>query len=362
MEKANLPKVLFEHTPWDSEINPIWLATTFSLHRNLAKYHFPPKLNERFFSQTINVFKEPFLQCSLLEKPVFLNAEEVSPLDKEFLFEYFLCSEGFQNTMVGQGFIVDHSGRFFAELNLQDHLRMQLIDTQGVWEKAWNQLNQIETALSASTELAFSPKFGYLTANPSLCGTGLSVKAFLHLPALIHTKQLQETLLKQKEEGITVLGMGGTLEELVGDIVVISNAYTIGVSEENILHSIHSMAMKLMALEKTLRSHLQNEDNAEVKDQISRSFGLLLHSYQLQAKEALGALSLIKLGLHLNWVGGITDTKLNTLFFQCRRGHLLHILKDPQTSDPQEVARKRAEYLHKNMQGVTLKFETKPLA
>lgn len=356
--KTNLPLAIIEHTPWETEINPIWLATSFTLHRNLSKFNFPPKLSENLYPQTLNSIKEPLLQSSLLDKPILLSAAETNALDKAYLFEHFLCGEGFQNTLSGQGFIVDNSGRFFAELNVQDHLQMQLIDTQGSWEKAWNQLNQMETDISASIEFAFSPKFGYLTSEPSHCGTGLIVQAFLHLPALIHMEQLQEALLKQKEEGITALGMGGSLDELIGDIVVISNTYTLGVNEENILHSIHSMAMKLMALEKTLRSHLQNGDNTQIKDQMSRAFGLLLHSYQLQAKEALDALSLIKLGLQLDWVGGITDTKLNTLFFQCRRAHLLHSLGETQIVDPQEVARKRAEYLHKNMQGVVLKFET----
>jgi protein arginine kinase len=117
--------------------------------------------------------------------------------------------------------------------------------------------------------------------------------------------------------------------------------------------------MKLMAIEKTLRSHLKNENNAEIKDLVSRSFGLLLHSYQLQTKEALGALSLMKLGLNLDWIEGISDAKLNTLFFQCRRAHLLHLLNEQQIVDPQEVARKRAEFLHKNMQGTILKIEAK---
>ncbi len=223
----------------------------------------------------------------------------------------------------------------------------------------WNSLNEIDTAISSSVEFSFSPKFGYLTSDPGFCGTGLSVQAFLHLPALIHTQQLGETLAKLKEEEVTVSGMGGNLEELVGDIVVIRNSFTLGMTEEAILQSIHSMSMKLMAVEKTLRTHLQTESNAEIKDQVSRSFGLLLHSYQLQTKEALGALSLMKLGLHLDWIEGITDAKLNTLFFQCRRAHLLHSLNELSLTDSQEIARKRAEFLHKNMQGVLLKIEAK---
>ncbi|MES2121825.1 MAG: protein arginine kinase, partial [Chlamydiota bacterium] len=147
-------------------------------------------------------------------------------------------------------------------------------------------------------------------------------------------------------------------QELIGDILVISNVFTLGVNEENILQSIQSVSMRLMALEKTLRAHLLTEDHAEIKDQISRAFGLLLHSYQLQTKEALDALSLIKLGVNLDWISGITDDQLNTLFFKCRRAHLLQTLGETQTSDPQHIARKRAEFLHKNMQGVTLKYES----
>ncbi len=358
-EKIKLPQPLLEHTPWEKETNPVWLATSFLLHRNVNKFNFPPKMDERQFEQTLTLLKDQLLKSSFLDGLVLLKAEEVSALDKEYLFEHFLCLEGFQNTLAGQGFVVDNSGSFLAKLNIQDHLQLQLVDCTGNWEKVWNKLSEMETAIGSSIEFSFSPKFGHLTSDPFLCGTGLSVHAFLHLPALIHTHQLQEILTKQKEEEITVTGMGGTLEELIGDIVVISNTYTLGINEEAILHSIHSMSMKLMAVEKTLRSHLQSDHNAEIKDQVSRSFGLLLHSYQLQTKEALNALSLMKFGLQLDWIEGITDAKLNTLFFQCRRAHLLHLLHEQQMTDSQEVARKRAEFLHKNMQSVILKIEAK---
>lgn len=356
-EKSKLPKPLLEHTLWETEINPIWLATSFLLHRNLAKFNFPPKMNERQFEQTLLPLKEQLLKSTMLQNPVWINAAEINPLDKEFLYEHFLCQDIFQNTLGGHGFIVDDSCHFLAEINIQNHLQMQLTDCQGKWENAWNALSQIETAISSSIDFAFSPRFGYLTAEPSHCGTGLNVQAYLHLPALIHMGQLSETLIKQKEEGVTVTSMSGNLEEVIGDLIVVRNTFTLGINEESIIHSVHSMAMKLMAMEKSLRSHLQTENNVAIKDLVCRAFGLLLHSYQLQIKEALSALSLIKLGLQLDWISGITDAKLNTLFFECRRAHLLHALGDLQLTDTQEVARKRAEHLHKNMQGVVLKIE-----
>lgn len=357
-QNSNIPSYLLEHTPWENISNPIWLSTTFTLQRNLARRHFPGKMNERQIQQTLSELKELLSKSPQLKNPLFLNAEQVTPLEKEFLFEHFFCQEGFQNTLIGQGFAIDETAHFLAGVNIQNHLQLHLTDSTGSWEQAWNHLDQIEMAIGSGTEYAFSSKFGYLTSDPGLCGTGLTVQAFLHLPALIHTGQLEEALLKQSEEGINYVGMRGTIDELIGDILVVSNLFTLGVNEENILQSIQSVAMRLMALEKAVRSHLQLNDHVEIKDQISRAFGLLLHSYQLQTKEALDALSLIKLGVNLDWISGITDTQINTLFFKCRRAHLLHVLGETQTSDPQHITRKRAELLHKSMQGVVLKYES----
>jgi len=355
-EPTKLPKALLEHISWETETNPIWPATSFILRRNLNKFIFPAKMKEEQYHQTLDLIQKNLLSSKELEQPILLKAEEVSALDKEFLFEHFLYMEGFQNTLSGQAFVVDNTSRFLGMVNIEDHLQMQLIDCSGNWESAWNKINQIETAMSQSIEFAFSPRFGYLSSDPFLCGTGLIVLIYLHLPALIHTRQLKEILEKQKDEDVIATGMQGTLDEIVGDIIVLRNHFTLGLSEENILQSLHSMTMKLMALEKTLRSNLQQGKNAELKDHVSRAYGLLLHSYQLQTKEALDALSMMKLGLDLGWIEGITDQKLNEIFFHCRRAHLL--LSLPETiADPAEIARKRTEYLHQQMQGIKLKTE-----
>ena len=320
-EKNNLPQALLEHVPWEQETNPIWPASAFILHRNISKYFFPPKMNEAQLQQTASILKNSLLKSDVLDQPVFLGADAIDAIDKEFLFEHFLCLDGFQNTLSGQGFIVDNSSRFLGMLNIQDHLQIQLIDCKGAWEKTWNTISQIENAVSGTVEFAFSPKFGYLTSDPYLSGTGLVVLAYLHLPALIHTDQLQDLLLKQKEEEVAATGMQGTIDEIVGDILVLRNSYTLGISEENILHSLHTMAMKLMAAEKTLRTHLPKEKSGELKDMVSRSFGLLMHSYQLQTKEAMNAISQLKMGLDLGWISGITDEKLTEALFRCRPAH-----------------------------------------
>ncbi len=354
-EKNSLPSALLEHVPWEEETNPIWPASSFILHRNINKYFFPPKLNEAQFKQIASILQTSLLKAAPLKQPIFLGADQIDATDKEFLFEHFLCLEGFQNTLGGQGFIVDDSSRFLGMLNIQDHLQIQLIDCKGAWEETWNTISQIENAISQSVEFSYNSKFGYLTSDPHLAGTGLVVLVYLHLPALIHSGQLPDTLLKHKEEEISATGMQGTVDEMVGDILVLRNSYTLGISEESILHALHSMAMKLMAIEKTLRTHLPEEKTSELKDMVSRSFGLLMHSYQLQTKEAMNALSLLKMGLDLKWISGITDQKLTEALFRCRRAHLLYQFQNKKIP-PDDIPKKRAEYLHSLMRGIELKI------
>ncbi len=179
--------------------------------------------------------------------------------------------------------------------------------------------------------------------------------AFLHLPALIHKDKLQDALAKQNNEEIEASSMQGSLDEFLGDLVILSNRYTLGVSEENIFYSLHSAAMQFALLEKTLRDHLREDTDSEMKDHVSRAFGLLMHSYQLETKETLDALSLMKLGLDLNWISGITHQAINEVFFQCRRAHLTALSLE---TDPKHLLRRRAELIHTKLKPMQLNTET----
>ena len=353
-EKVNLPKTLLDANPWQNDEHAVWPATAFILHRNLSRYKFPGKLSSAEAGQIVETVKTMLFSSTQLVQPSLIKADELSPIDKEFLFEHFLCLKSFQNTGVGQGFLLDESSRFLAQINIDDHLQLRLLDSKGELEKTFGVLQNLENTLSEKLEFAFSPKFGFLTADPMLCGTGLVLLIYLQLPALIHTGELSEALVKHKDEEVEAMGLLGSLDEIVGDIVVLRNSFTLGLSEENILQSLRGAATKFIGLETALRAKLKREGNAEIKDEVSRAFGILLHSYQIDTKEALDALSLLKLGIELEWVTGISCRKINEIFFKCRHAHL-SLLFDEKSLDPQTLLHRRAEFLHKELQGAALK-------
>lgn len=351
-QKAELSAKILENIPWKSESNPIWPVTAFILRRNLAKFHFPAKLNPASRPQVLESLKAALLTLPEMAGGYFLKKEELTPLDKELLLEHFLLTGPFLDSSNGSLILVDPSTSLLSIINGEDHLGICYLDFKGALENSLTYLSKMENSLASHIDFAFSSKFGYLTSDPAKAGIALSIYAFLHLPALIQTEQLTDLWTKQNDESLLFTAISGHPEELIGDMVVIQNNYTLGVSEESVLRSIKTMASKLMAAEKSIRSHLQKEGTAKIKDKISKAYGLLIHSYELEAKEALNLLSLMKLGLDLGWISAIGKEKLDQLFFRCRRGHLSHFF--PDSGDLKQTAHKRAEFLHSELQGIQL--------
>lgn len=341
--------ISFEHHLWENENNSVWIGSSLILERNLAHAKFVPKLGEADMNHIKASLAEIFPKIPSLNSPTFFPAETVSALDKEYLFEHFLCLDTFQNGGIGQGFVVDHSETFLALINLKNHLQLQLLDSSGDLLSAGGRLSQIETEIGQKIVYAFSPKWGYLTSERARCGTALSVVVYLHLPALHHTHQLYEVLKTQNDPSLISFGLEGDLNDLVGDFLLLKNRYTLGVTEQEILNSLQMAALQLIAKETALRPTLK--ESAPTKDFVCRAFGLLKNSYHLQTKEAFNALSALKLGVDLGWVQGISAQRLQTLFFQCRRAHLSHLLH----IDPKDLARSRAVMIHKAIDEVVLK-------
>ena len=346
--------LLSKKNPWMQNHNRIWLSSSLSLFRNLEKFNFPAKLDTSKQKTLVSLVGDELLKVDGLANPHLFPADTIGPIDKEFLTEHFLSIENFHQAHAGEAFILDDSGTFMTTINLHDHIHLQLMECEGELEKAWHRLIKVETTLGKSLNYAYSRRYGFLTTDPSDCGTAMSAAVYLQLPALMHTEKIDDILETTLNDSISITGMQGSPTEIIGDILVIKNQYCLGVSEENILATVRNMTMKLLLEENTARTAIRNSGNNETKDRISRAYGILIHSYQIEAIEALNALSLIKLGVDLNWIEGIDIATLNELFFNCRRAHLL--CSFDKKIEPEELGRLRAEFIHRALEGVELQI------
>lgn len=338
--------------PWSGNNNPIWLASTVSLNRNIEKFKFPNKLSVDRKKQIVSLISKDLLTASGLVDPYLIKAEEISVLEKEFLGEHFLSLQNYNQAQTGEGFVLDKTGEFLSELNMRDHLHLQLIDCKGELEATWSRLVKIETHVGKTLNYAFLPKFGFLTSDPTQCGTGLIVNVYLQLPGLIHSGTIDDILEKLADESLIIMGIQGSPTEIIGDVIVAQNNYTLGITEENIISSLRNFTTKIIVEEKSIRAKIKREDHPDFKDRVSRAFAILMHSYQIEPIEALNALSLLKLGVELNWIKGIENIAINEIFFNCRRAHLLSLFSEKISQE--EILHKRTEYIHQALKAVKL--------
>lgn len=339
-------------SPWKEGAHEVWLASSLTLHRNFAKYKFPSRLDKVREHQVISLVFDTIKKYENLKNPVLFRAEELSPIEKEFLVEHFFATHNFQQAHGGEGFIIDDTGEFLAVINIEDHLQLTILDTRQEIEKSWNRMIKIEEHVEKSIDMAFNSRFGFLSPLPSRTGTGLVITLFLHIPAVIHSGELAELLEKDKEEEVEATGLQGKSDEMIGDILVARNTCTLGLTEEYILTSLRMWATRAVVAEVTMRKKLLEGDSELIKNKIARAFGLLTHSYQLETVEALNAFSLVKLGIELGWIESKTKLNLNQIFFNCKRAHLMHHFENKVTIT--DLPKKRAEYLHEVAKNLTL--------
>ncbi|MCB1135542.1 MAG: protein arginine kinase [Chlamydiia bacterium] len=332
----------------------MWLASSLKLYRNLDRFLFPGKLSIDQRKKVVEILSEPLLASNTLDQPTLLHAGDMSPLHKEFLFEHFLSTEGFHQAHAGEAFVHDQSGCFLGIINVRNHLQLSVLESMGELEKAFGRLAAIETHMGKTLKYAFSPEFGFLTADPGRCGSALAVQCFLHVPALIHHHELATALQKHSDDAIIATGLQGDPDDFIGDIVTLQNRFTLGVTEENILSTLRSSATHIMLEEKRARKAILKQEDSKLKDEVSRSFALLKHAFQMESVEAMAALSLLKLGLDLGWITGSSVEEINKLLLSCRRAHLIHHKGADIPNN--ELPHARAAYLHEALAKVEMKL------
>lgn len=347
---SSLP--LFE-AAWEKNANSIWLASTLSLHRNFDKFNFPQRLDTEKRRLVLELMTGSLATIPSVTGVHVLPLDSLHPIDRDFLTEHFLVFEPVRDHQHGQAFVIEQTGTMLMQINANDHVELHVVEPSGELEAALKRLTAVEQSIEQHLPFSFSNRFGYLTSDPCQSGTGLVVNAYLHLPALTANGGYRKALSEEHQEGLIFTSLQGNSESLIGDLLVVRNRWTTGVSEEAILSSVRNTVQRMVAEETSLRAKMKGEKDTSIIDHISRAIGTLQHSFTIDTSETLRALSQVKFGIELGWVQGVTIEKINELFFDCRRAHLAKKINPEFYASPQ-LYNARAQFFRELMAPVSL--------
>src|SRR5580704_12737982 len=327
MTIASLIDAHSELTDTASSKCAIVLMTRIRLARNLAGQPFPGWAKPAQRASILESCREAVAATPQMKRGLNIAVGELSDLEKQILVERHLISRELSGAKAGAGIIISIEQTLSVMVNEEDHLRIQTLRAGFQLKKAWNAINELDTALEETLDYAFSPTIGYLTACPTNLGTALRGSAMMHLPALVIASQMEKVVRAVNQLGMVVRGLFGEGSDASGSIFQISNQTTLGESEDDILKRLSSVLQSIIEHELNARARLLEADSGKLFDKIGRAFGILQNGHVLSSNEAMNLLSLIRLGVDLGVFPDAKRSVTDRLFIEAQPGHLQYAQK-----------------------------------
>jgi protein arginine kinase len=297
-------------TEWlrgEGEANDVVLSSRARLARNIAGCPFVPRASRADRLRSLDASREAIMAGPLASQMLWLNLHEAKILDRQILVERHLISKQLSKGRAGQGTVATEDPRGVAVsaderlsimVNEEDHLRIQSIRSGLALASAYREVDEADDALERSLRMAFSPRFGYLTACPTNVGTGLRMSVMLHLPGLRLTGDIERVKRAAADMNLAVRGFYGEGSEAVGDLYQISNQTTLGRTEAAIIASLETEILpRVIEYERLSRRELTSRRRLGLEDQVWRACGVLSSARLLTTEEAMQCLSLLRLGV-----------------------------------------------------------------
>jgi len=303
--------------------NPdIVMSSRIRLARNLAKYPFPHWASEEQLEGAILDFESAYKRADYFKGALFLRMKELDSIEKQMLIERHLISREHISNPEHKAVLISEREIISIMVNEEDHLRIQVLQSDFNLRDTWKLADRIDEELEQNLDFAVSPDLGYLTCCPTNAGTGLRASCMVHLPALVMTKQVGRIIQAISKLGMTARGLFGEGTETYGNFFQISNQVTLGHSDEEIVDNLERMIKQTIEQENSARNSIFANQRLLLEDRISRSLAELKGAKLISSEEALGLLSIIRLGADLGMVKGLDRSILNDLFIQIQPAHL----------------------------------------
>lgn len=235
-------------------------------------------------------------------------------------------------------------------VNEEDHLRIQVVHAGLELAKCWEVIDRVDDALERSIDYAFHPRFGYLTTCPTNAGSGLRMSVMLHLPALRLCGEIDKVRRAATDMCLAVRGFYGEGSDHAGDLFQISNQTTLGKPESAVLADIQDgIIPRVIEYERTAREHLASKRRRQFEDAVFRALGLLRAARLLTPEEAIGQLSLVRLGVVTGLIKDLQEQAVTQLFLLTQPAHLQRLLG--KTMDQQRRREARADLVRERLGG-----------
>ena len=299
--------------------NGIIIKSRVRLARNLEGYSFRIQ-NPETAREIVKKVNRALVKCGTFN---LFFASNLSGIQLEAMRERHLISnELIENRDCGAA-LINADETVSVMVCEEDVLREQCFIRGMRLEEAYEKINRIDDELARNLDIAYSEKFGYLTACTTNLGTGLRASVMMFLPGLTESGKIGSLIDAVKQRGLTVRGLYGEGTRAEGYVYQISNEITLGVSEREIIDEVSSVVDGICVSEREECERLfLGKNSLRTRDTASKAYGVLTNAVLLPYGEFSERVSEVKLGAMLGLIKIADVSKLDDLAVSVRPANL----------------------------------------
>lgn len=185
--------------------------------------------------------------------------------------------------------------------NNMDHITLVSFTTQDNPEKALQPLLEASRYMQDRSEIAYSGRFGFLTAAPRHLGSGLSVSIFLHLPYSLFRGRTYEFPRRGIDKAVQFEPLSGNNFEQHG-FFRISSTLAFGRPELDVVDEAFRFADELEKEEDGIRAEFNHSEKNRIENIMKKVIHHAAMSYRLSYQDALRLTSFLQIGVDVNAV------------------------------------------------------------
>lgn len=289
------------------------------LARNIEGYPFRVKDTETA-REIVKKVNRALVKCGTFN---LYFASNLSDMKLEAMRERHLISNEFIENRAASAALVNSDETVSVMVCEEDVIREQCFMKGLRLEEAYKTINGIDDELAKNLDIAYSEKFGYLTACTTNLGTGLRASVMMFLPALTVGGKIGALLKTVEKLGLTVRGVYGEGTVAEGYVYQISNEITLGVSEYDVINEVRLAVERICEAEREESERVFGGKNElKTMDKARKAYGVLTNAVMLSYGEFLNLIAEVKLGAMLGMIN-ITDiTRMDDLIVSVRPANL----------------------------------------
>jgi protein arginine kinase len=325
------------------------ISSRIRLSRNLAKHAYPGTCAAEEESAVRDEILDAFRRLPNGKKFSIIYLDDLSPLERRMLFERNVISQAF-SLEKNKAIALAEDESEAVVIADEDHLRLVGVRTGVGLETLHERLDRIDTELDRLLGFAVSSEWGYLNTAITNLGTGLKASMMLHLPALAMSGLVKRAVKASAQLGLSIRGFFSESVESLGDVYIVANEVTIGLSEKEIIGNLARIAAQLIGYENRTREELMEKRRVDIEDRVFRALGILTHCRYISAREAVENLSSLKLGVCLGLIDAVDNPSVTALMFLCQKSHMQRLLQNQHdTADSKLVDYTRAKLIRESL-------------